>query len=233
MIDITFDFRTDSKGRDPDTYSPTLNANNRALWSKGLPNGEVMDLQSKGAPFVLSWKDFYFTSDTIIVEMRSLKNQKIIDQALEHIEDFEEVYEHLLRRFYSIGSMIIFPVHVNSMNQRRGMNILIADRWDLTLECIRRYYAGEESPLTKVIEQDKAFYDLFLDFKGYVDFFFLQDCVSEDYFSVNIWMGDALFRKSGLPETVEEYFKFLLKEHIFLDKRNKRIQDYCLKNNIL
>lgn len=233
MIDITFDFRTDSKGRDPDTYSPTLNAYHRALWSKELPNGEVMDLQSKGAPFVLSWKDFYFTSDTIIVEMRSLKNQKIIDQALEHIEDFEEVYEHLLRRSYSIGSMIIFPVHVNSMNQRRGMNILIADRWDLTLECIRRHYAGEESPLTKVIEQDKAFYDLFVDFKGYVDFFFLQDCVSEDYSSVNIWMGDALFRKSGLPETVEEYFRFLLKEHIFLDKRNRRIQEYCIKNNIL
>ena len=174
-----------------------------------------------------------YTSDTIIVEMRSLKNQRIIDQAREKVEDFEGVYEHLLCRSYSIGSMIIFPVHVNSMNQRRGMNILIADRWDLTLECIRRHYAGEESPLTKVIEQDKAFYDLFLDFKGYVDFFFLQDCVSEDYSSVNIWMGDALFRKSGLPETVEEYFKFLLKEHIFLDKRNKRIQEYCIKNDIL
>ena len=74
-----------------------------------------MDLQSKGAPFVLSWKDFYFTSDTIIVEMRSLKNQKIIDQAREIVEDFEELYEHLLRRSYSIGSMITFPVHVNSI----------------------------------------------------------------------------------------------------------------------
>jgi len=233
MIDITFDFRTDSKGKDPDTFSPTLNAYHRALWSKSLPNGEVMDLQSKGAPFVLSWKDFYFTSDTIIVEMRSLKNQKIIDQAREKVEDFEELYKHLLRRSYSIGSMIIFPVHVNSMNQRRGMNILIADRWDLTLECIRRHYAGEESPLTKVIEQDRAFYDLFVDFKGYVDFFFLQDCVSEDYSSVNIWMGDASFIKSGLPETVEDYFNFLLKEHIFLDKRNLRIQEYCIKNEIL
>ena len=226
MIDITFDFRTDSKGRDPDTYSPTLNAYHRALWSKELPNGEVMDLLSKGAPFVLSWKDLYFTSDTIIVEMRSLKNQRITDQAREQVEDFEEVYEHLLCRSYSIGSMIIFPLHINSMNQRRGMNTLISDRWDLTLECIRRHYAGEESPLTKVIEQDRAFYDLFVDFKGYVDFFFLQDCVSEDYSSVNIWMGDASFRKSGLPETVEDYFKFLFKEHIFLDKRNRRIQEY-------
>ena len=87
--------------------------------------------------------------------------------------------------------MVIFPVHPNSMNQRRGMNTLISDRWDLTLECIRRHYAGEDSPLSKVIEADKAFYDLFVDFKGYVDFFLLQDCVSGNYSSVNIWMGDA------------------------------------------
>lgn len=115
--------------------------------------------------------------------------------------------------------MVIFPVHVNSMNQRKGTNLRIADRWDLTLECIRRHYVGEESPLSKVIESDKAFYDLFVDFKGYVDFFFMQDCVSDDYSSVDIWMGDASFRKNGLPETVEDYFRLLIREHIFLDKR--------------
>ena len=31
MIDITFDFRSDAKSKDPDTYSPTLNAYHRAL----------------------------------------------------------------------------------------------------------------------------------------------------------------------------------------------------------
>ena len=128
--------------------------------------------------------------------------------------------------------MVIFPVHVNSMNQRKGTNLRIADRWDLTLECIRRHYAGEESPLSNVIESDKAFYDLFVDFKGYVDFFFMQDCVSEDYSSVDIWMGDASFKENGLPKTVEDYFKFLVKEHIFLDKRNQRIQEYCIKHNL-
>ena len=84
-----------------------------------------------------------------------------------------------------------------------------------------------------MIETDKSFYDLFVDFKGYVDFFFLQDCVSEDYSSVNIWMGDASFEKSGLPDTVEEYLNFLVKEHIFLDKRNRRIQEYCIENKLL
>ena len=42
MIDITFDFRSDAKGRDPDAYSPTLNAYHKILWSKELPNGEKM-----------------------------------------------------------------------------------------------------------------------------------------------------------------------------------------------
>ena len=233
MIDITFDFRSDSRGKDPDSYSPTLNAYHMALWSKELPNGEAMDLHSGKPPYTLYWKDFCFSSDTIIVEMRNLKNKKIIDQVCERIKDFEEYYHHLLRRSYSIGSMVIFPVHVNSMNQRRGTNIRISDRWDLTLECIRRHYAGEESPLTKVIESDKAFYDLFVDFKGYVDFFFMQDCVSEDYSTVDLWMGDASFQKSGLPETVDDYLRFLLKEHIFLDKRNWRIQEYSIKQNLL
>ena len=109
MIDITFDFRTDSKGKDPDTYSPTLSAYHRELWSKDLPNGERMELQFKGAPFVLTWKDFYFTSDTIIVKMRSRKNKKIIDQAIELVDDFEAYYEHLMRRSYSIGSIIVSP----------------------------------------------------------------------------------------------------------------------------
>ena len=55
-----------------------------------------------------------------------------------------------------------------------------------------------------------------------MDFFYLQHCVSEDYSSVDIWMGDALFRENGLPKTVEDYFGFLVKEHIFLDKRRFR-----------
>ena len=43
MIDITFDFRSDSSGKDPDVYCSAFNAYYRALWSKELPNGEAMD----------------------------------------------------------------------------------------------------------------------------------------------------------------------------------------------
>ena len=56
IIDPTFDFRSDANGKDPDSHSPTLRAYQRVLYSKPLPNGEVMELSDK-----LNWKDFWFT----------------------------------------------------------------------------------------------------------------------------------------------------------------------------
>ena len=44
IIDTAFDFRSDANGRDPDIRSPMLKAYQRILYSKPLPNGEVMQL---------------------------------------------------------------------------------------------------------------------------------------------------------------------------------------------
>ncbi len=59
-IDISFDFRSDFKGKDPDNWSPTLRAYQRSLYSKRLPNGEVMELDEN-----LAWKNYQFNSDRI------------------------------------------------------------------------------------------------------------------------------------------------------------------------
>ena len=63
-IDITFDFQTDCrKGQDPDSASKTLRSYQQLLWSKPLPNGEMMKLDiEKG---FLKWKDMWFGSDSI------------------------------------------------------------------------------------------------------------------------------------------------------------------------
>ena len=53
-----------------------------------------------------------------------------------------------------------------------GFSSAISDRMDLTLECIRRHYIGEWSPLTKVLERYSDFFALFRDFAGYVDFWY-------------------------------------------------------------
>lgn len=243
MIDINFDFTTDSEGywegfwdrkeglgeggSDPDTVSATLKEYHRILWSRELPNGEFMELKANPDSYkYLTWKDFRFGSDAIIVGFRYKKNKHMIEKVMESVGDYKSYYEDMIRRSYTIGGMIIFPKHQNSMNQNRGTNRLISDRWDLTLECIRRYYNGENSPLYDTILKDKEFYDLFVDFKGYVDFFLLQDCVSSDYSKVDIWVGNAEFKEDGLPKTLDEYFEFIDKEFAFLDKRNKRIKEF-------
>ena len=247
-IDTQFDFTTDTPGywegfwdrndglggggADPDSKSPTLKKYHQILWSKQLPNGEYMDLQPGNSQHYLSWKDFEFSSDSIIVELRYYRNKHIIEQVKEKVGDYKKFYEDLLRKSYTIGGMTIFPMHAQSINQRRGCNTKISDRWDLTLECIRRYYNDEDSPLYNTLEKDKDFFNLFIDFKGYVDFFFFQDSVTDDYSKVNIWCGKGDFSEDGLPQTVEEYFSFIDKELEFLNKRNERIKEYCLIHNI-
>ena len=220
LIDVKFDFTTDSPGywdgfwdrndgldyggSDPDSTSPTLQMYHKLLWSRELPNGEVMDLKMGTGPYYLTWKDFRFASDSIIIGFRYKKYNYMMEQVRERVEDFKRYYEDLIRRSYTIGGTIIFPKHPSSMNQNKGTNSLICDRWDLTLECIRRYYNNEYSPLFPTIMKDKAFFDLFVDFKGYVDFFFLQDSVSEDYSKVDIWCGNAEFKDSGLHQTIDD-----------------------------
>lgn len=248
MIDITFDFTTDSHGywdgfwdrneglgyggSDPDSVSHTLQRYHSILWSRELPNGEVMELKMGSGPYYLTWKDFRFGSDSIIVGFRYQKYKYMIEQVMERVGDYKKYYEDLIRRSYSIGGTIIFPKHPSSMNQNKGTNMLISDRWDLTLECIRRYYKGESSPLYETIKRDEQFYDLFVDFKGYVNFFFLQDGVSEDYSKVDVWCRNTDFIESGLPRTVDEYFAFIDSEFKFLEKRNHRIKKYCDENEL-
>ncbi len=243
MIDVAFDFTSELNGYwdgfldrepltgmgavDPDVASPTLKEYHRLLWSKQLPNGEMMELTSRKAPYYLTWKDFCFGSDTIIVGFRYARYAHIISQVNAMQDDYKAFWEDLIRKSYTIGGTIIFPVHAGSMNQRKGMHRRISDRWDLTLECIRLYYEGKESPLYKVILKDKEFYDLFVDFKGYVDFFFLQDAVTEDYSKVIIWDGKGDFTENALPKTLEDYLNFLDKEFDFLAKRNQRIAEYA------
>ncbi|MGN1207171.1 MAG: DUF6994 family protein, partial [Eubacteriales bacterium] len=64
---------------------------------------------------------------------------------------------------------------------------------------------------------------LFVDFRGYIDFFYLQDCVSSDYQRVDFWLGRGDFEDNPLPQTVEDYRAWIDRELAFVAKRNKRI----------
>lgn len=225
-IDILFDFRTDSAGRDPDSASPTLKAYHQALWSRPLPNGQSLCL-TMGDCSYLRWGDMYFGSDSITASFRYNRNEELLNQVARAVPSFSDYIENYLHKAYTIGGTIIFPKHTGSINQSRGCNKKICDRWDLTLECIRRYYAGEPSPLDTVLEKDRAFFDLFVDFKGYVDFFFLQDCVDDNY-NVKLWLDTPLFEDNPMPKNVEEYFTWIDSQLEFVSSRGMRMKAYCM-----
>ena len=93
---------------------------------------------------------------------------------------------------YTIGGMMVFPSNrvdgKMTINGARGFHRRVADRMDLTLECIRRHYRGEPSPLGATLARYADFFALFDDFGGYVDFFPLQDLVTADGAAVRFFM---------------------------------------------
>lgn len=240
-IDVNYDFTSDTPNywkdfwndptgigggkNDPDLLSLTLQKYHQILWSKKLPNGKYMQLYIGEGFNYLTWEQYRFGSDSITASFRYKKYKYMLEKVSETVPDYKKYIESFIRKSYTIGGSIIFPKS-NSINRARGINSNICDRWDLTLECIRRYYNNEESPLYAVLELNKDFFDLFVDFKGYVDFFFLQDCVSPDYSSVIFWIGNGNFEEKPLPNSVSEYIQFISKELEFIEKRNKRIKNY-------
>lgn len=240
MIDVNFDFTTDTPGywenfwkdecgigggaNDPDASSKTLQSYHSLLWSKQLPNGQYMKLSKGNGYNYLTWDRFRFGSDSILASFRYVKYRRMLDEVRKAIPNYKIFIENFLRSSYTIGGSIIFPKG-DSLNRARGCNPLIKDRWDLTLECIRRYYNNEKSPLYDVLLKNKDFFDLFVDFKGYVDFFFLQDCVTSDYNAVIKWIDNDNFMENPLPKSVDDYILWINKQLEFLKKRNKRIEN--------
>lgn len=236
-IDVTYDFTSDTPnywsdfwhdsilgggGADPDVASKTLQAYHQLLWSKSLPNGEVINLTIGARADYLTWRNFRFGSDSILASFRYVRYRNILEEVFQALPNYQNFIEDFIHRTYTIGGSIIFPKE-NSINRARGVNPFIKDRWDLTLECIRRYYQNESSPLYETLVKNKAFFDLFIDFKGYVDFFYLQDCVSTDYQSVFFWIGDGDLSKEPMPQTANEYLVWIEKQLDFVSKRNRRI----------
>jgi hypothetical protein len=226
FIDISFDFRTDANGGDPDRTSPTLRRYHEILWSKPLPDGSAFNLDSRSGKGYLyhnsALGEFVLTSDSVIqTYARHKRYAHIISQV-----PTEEIDEFLLIG-YTIGGMMVFPGNKidgrMTINGARGCNAKIADRFDLTLECIRRYYLGKPSPLYNDIARYGKFFRLFTDFKGYVDFFLLQDLVSDDYSVVNFFSPFVDFEMSPRPEDLDAYKAFRESTTEFVDNRNRRI----------
>jgi hypothetical protein len=229
VIDTTFNVFSDTPiGKDPDSFSPTLRKYHQILWSKPLPCGIpfTLDLDT---PRLLHHKsglgEFFLSSDQI---GNTYSNVKKMSHIVEHIPVDEMDYFESLRA--TIAGHAFFPAkridNKMTINGARGVSHQIKDRFDLTLECIRRFYLDEESPLSDVLERNSPFLRLFESFKGYVDFFLYQDLVESDYLSIKFWFPFVNFDNPALPQTVEEYLYYKARVIVFLNARNERIKNY-------
>ena len=151
QIDVTFDFRSDTPGypnlkKDPDVLSPTLRRYHKRLWSKPLPSGVVFELVDTTPGVYLHHRsqlgEFWLASDAVIPTFWK-------EPSLSHIINADSIEEReaFLRIGYTIGGMMVFPGNrvgrKMTFNGARGFHPRIKDRFDLSVECIRRHYRNE------------------------------------------------------------------------------------------
>ena len=226
-IDTNFNVYSDARGGDPDITSPTLREYHKILWSKPLPNGKTFELYNNRNGIYLYHKselgEFFLGSDAIAHSYKSHKRKSWLTQQI--LNEVNELFD----TGSTIGAYTVFPnnkIDGNyTINQARGINSLIDDRFDLTLECIRLFYSGQQSPLYNTLLRYKNFFDLFDNFMGYVHFFLLEDLIYENQ-GVKFYLPFDDFKTRPIFSDINEYL--LYKEGVmnFIKSRSKRIETY-------
>lgn len=222
-LDSGFDFRSDTPaGGDPDSHSPTLHRYHQRLWSKPLPSGRLFDLVDGRPENYLIHRselgEFFLSSDAVIATFR--KKPVASQVPAEDLASFNATG-------YTIGGMMLFPGNrvegKVTINGARGFHPRIADRFDLTLECIRRHYAGDDSPLAETLTRYADFFRLFETFHVYVEFFLLQDLLTADGRDVAFFLAFDDFDTPAVPASPDEYQVFRRRSVDFVHARNRRI----------
>jgi hypothetical protein len=227
LIDTSFDFRSDTPpAKDPDAHSATLRRYHKLLWSNVLPSGALFDLNDAKRGVYLHHRsglgEFFLSSDSVIPTFTRWGFAKA------HPELYsEEENKAFMAVGYTIGGMMVFPANRIggkwTINQARGCVKKISDRLDLTLERIRRHYAHQSSPLGETLARYQDFFALFENFSGYVNFFLLQDLVTEDCAAVTFFMPFDDFKTSSLPQNDHTYREYRRRSIEFIEARNRRI----------
>ena len=226
-IDTSYNFQTDAGGGDPDRTSPTLRRYHMILWSKPLPNGKIFELSDSQYGAYLYHKsdlgEFFFGSDAITHSYKNqMRKQWLIQQIPTEAEELSDAGS-------TMGAYIIFPNNKIdgkfTINQARGINSLIDDRFDLTLECIRRFYLGQTSPLYDTLLRYKDFFDLFDNFTGYIHFFLLEDLVDDNQ-NIKFYLPFDDFQTPPKFSGVDDYLLYKTRVMDFIRKRNQRIENF-------
>ena len=231
MLDVSFDFRSDANGGDPDRKSPTLKKYHQMLWNKPISPSKTFTVKNGGN------SDYLFCElDGEIINLGSdsisnsyMKNSKL-QNMLRDVEDVK--IQSFIDVGSTIGGFIVFPskrIHKKlNINGARGFNPKIADRFDLTLECIRRHYENQDSPLSQVLQRYQSFFEIFENFQKYVDFFLLNDLVDSTYKKIKFFTRISQpFAESPLPKDADTYLEYRANSMLFTESRNIRISEWA------
>jgi hypothetical protein len=249
--------RTEYFRNDPDSHSRRLRDWHRVLWTKPLPDGTTLDLVPYDHGLVDRDRDMFLKSDTAVPTW----------ELQQEVQPFRDAVQERLRqagrgsihdvgwRLYDMGAMVLFPGRQvdgqRTINQDKGwLRYSIADRLDLTVECIRLYYGflrdldpsdqdaaklpdGHQriNPLAPTLHRYQSFFALFGTFDHYVQFWLLQDLVttSPSGTTVNFFgrgsseAGHDFMTTGALPTDAEEYEAYLLAADDFVVMRNQRM----------
>ena len=229
--------------------------------------------------YYLTWGKFTFSSDIIVTDCSryvALKDKYLkedLDVFREIIKQVKKEAKERTKKFYTgIGNFIIFPTIANSFNMVRGKSPFY-DRFDLALEYIRIYYQRQkkgkvddnenyidETVYEKLFKAkdvhsnepvNQIFFDKFDSFKGYIEFFCLQDWVDKDYSHVRdlvkselpkkadreflkavdeeidwgerCWVNEKSF-EHPFPKSMEAYKRWIKNQQILAQRRTKKIK---------
>jgi hypothetical protein len=237
---------------DPDAYSRNLQRWHLLLWNRRLDDdtGLTLTLESRG--LLETGSGLYLSSDAAVPAWEEWADVQALKPETERLlqERGRGSIHDLGWRLYDMGCFVLFPgVQIGGLwtiNQAKGcMRVRIADRLDLTLECIRRYYSqladdpvaelpegyAATNPLGPVLDRYRRFFELFGSFERYVEFWMLQDLVTAGpggsqvrFLMPREEAGPYDFqRERGLPGTAEQYCAYLVAADDFVEARNRRL----------
>lgn len=243
VFDTSYDYKTDRPRKtkpDADRDSERLRQDHGLLWTKEL-NSQVVFAPTPPARRSDGYLIFtdgsgdrhWYGSDAITTSYTTWTRKPAMVKAIAGLTEEQKL--RYLNPPYTAGSIMIWPVRSkdpDTMNRVRGRHPRIGDRMDLTLECIRRHYAGEpEGPLENAIRSYADFFALYDGFQEFVEFFHFQDLVTEDFAQVRFFLPLEDFQRPGTPTTTAEYVTCREKSLELVERRARRMAAWVRKHH--
>lgn len=228
---------------DPDARNDQLRESHRLLWSKPLAGGPDLELSGR------RWSDYLKVESlpghwSVGSDNFATTHANALPTLSAGLDSFTDGH---LCALCTIGGYIVFPNVIAqqlpnstnlaarrwSVNQARGMEARISDRFDLTLEAIRLFYQGAvlrtENPIGDVLEAYRWWFDLFgkgaEGFHRFADFFFLTPILDTEE-QVKSFGGLGLAFDRALPKDETAYGAYVADQVAFVTMRNELITDW-------